>query len=140
MTQPKWFKPTSIFILIWMSLGVTMLVLDLLSTPEQIAAMPEPQRLMYEARPTWLMGVFGIATGMGLLGAIALVMKKASAVSLLSISLAAVVVQFGYTIVGMKAIEVLGAGNALGFPIFIFAMGAFSLWVAIKGRNSAWLS
>jgi hypothetical protein len=140
MTQPKWFKPASIFILIWMSLGVCMLVLDLMSTPEQIAALPEPQRLMYETRPTWLMGVFGIATGTGLIGAIALVMKKASAVTLLTISLVAVVAQFGYTIVGMKALEVVGPAHALGMPGFIFLMGAFSLWVAIKGRNEHWLS
>jgi hypothetical protein len=140
MSQPKWFKPASIFILIWMALGVTMFIMDLLTTPEQAAALPEAQRMLREARPTWLMGIFGVATGLGLLGAIALVMKKEIAVSLLSLSLAAVVVQFGYTIVGMDAIAAVGAGHALGVPGFIFLMGAFSLWVAIKGRNAQWLS
>lgn len=140
MSSPKWFKPASILILIWMLLGVTMLVMDLLTTPEQAAALPEAQRLLRDERPLWLMGVFGIATGVGLFGAIALVMKRAIAVTLLTISLVAVTAQFGYTIAGMKAIERVGAGHALGVPGFIFLMGAFSLWVAIKGRNDAWLS
>ncbi len=121
-------------------MGVAMLIMDLMTTPEQAAALPEAQQMLRAARPTWLMGVFGIATGIGLLGAIALVMKKQSAVTLLTISLAAVVVQFGYTIVGMDAIAIVGAGQAIGMPAVIFLIGAFSLWVAIKGRNEQWLS
>lgn len=123
-----------------MSLGVAMLVMDLMTTPEQAAALPEAQRMLRDARPTWLMGVFGIATGVGLLGAIALVMKKEISVTLLTISLVAVTAQFGYTIAGMKAIEVVGPAHALGVPGVIFLMGALSLWVAIKGRNEQWLS
>lgn len=140
MPPAKWFKPASIFILVWMALGVSMLIMDLLTTPEQAAALPEAQRLLREARPTWLMGVFGIATGVGLIGAVALVMKKEISVFLLMISLIAVTVQFGYTIVGMDAIAIVGAGHALGVPGVIFLMGAFSLWVAIRGRNEQWLS
>lgn len=141
MTPPaKWFKPSSIFILLWMVLGVAMFALDLMTTPEQAAALPEAQRLLRDERPLWLMIVFGVATGAGLLGAIALVLRKSAAVTLLTLSLAAVTLQFGYTIVGMQAIARVGAANALGVPGFIFCMGAFSLWVAIKGSNEAWLS
>ncbi len=139
MPPAKWFKPTAIVILVWMILGVVMLVLDLLTTPEQAAALPEVQRMLREERPLWLMIVFGIATGVGLLGAIALLLRKTAAVSLLTLSLAAVTLQFGYTIVGMRAIERLGAANALGVPIFIFLMGAFSLWASIKARHEGWL-
>jgi hypothetical protein len=96
--------------------------------------------MLREERPRWLMVVFGVATGAGLLGAITLWMRKAASVGLLTLSLAAVTLQFGYTIVGMKAIERVGAGHALGVPGFIFLMGAFSLWVAITARNADWLS
>lgn len=140
MTPPaKWFRPSSIFILLWMVLGVAMLAMDLMTTPEQAAALPEAQRLLRDERPLWLMIVFGVATVAGLLGAIALVLRKAAAVTLLTLSLAAVTLQFGYTIVGMKAIERVGAAHALGVPGFIFLMGAFSLWVAITGRNRGWV-
>lgn len=140
MPPAKWFKPASTVIVLWMLLGVVMLVLDLLTTPEQAAALPEAQRMLREERPMWLMVVFGVATGAGLLGAITLWMRKAASVGLLTLSLAAVTLQFGYTIVGMKAIERVGAGHALGVPGFIFLMGAFSLWVAITARNADWLS
>lgn len=140
MPPAKWFKPAAILILLWMSLGLSMLVLDLLTTPEQAAALPEAQRMLREERPMWLMLVFGVATGVGLLGAMALLMRKSAAVMLLTVSLAAVTLQFGYTLVGMRAIERVGAAHALGVPGFIFAMGALSLWVSIKARNEGWFS
>jgi len=140
MPQPKWFKPAAVVILLWMILGDAMLVMDLMTTPEQAAALPEAQRLLRDERPMWLMVVFGLATGLGLLGAIALLLRKQMSVALLTASLAAVTVQFGYTIVGMDAIARVGAGHALGVPSFIFLMGAFSLWVSIKARNEGWLS
>jgi uncharacterized membrane protein len=135
----KWFRPSSIFIVLWMVLGVAMFAMDLLTTPEQAAALPEAQRLLRDERPFWIMIVFGVATGAGLLGAIALLLRKAMAVTLLTLSLAAVTLQFGYTILAMEAIERIGAAQALGVPGFIFLMGAISLWVAIKGANETWL-
>jgi hypothetical protein len=140
MHPPKWFKPASVIILLWMALGVVMLTLDLMTTPEQAAALPEPQRLLREERPMWLMLDFGLATTLGLLGGVTLLARKAVAQPLLLLSLAFVTIQFGYTIFGMQAIARVGAAHALGVPGFIFAMGAFSLWVAIKARNSGWLT
>lgn len=139
MPIPKWFKPAAIVIVLWMVLGVSMLIVDLLTTPEQAAALPEAQRLLRDERPMWLMIVFGLATGLGLLGAIALLLRKSIAVMLLTASLAAVTLQFGYTLFGLRAIERVGAGHALGVPGFIFLMGALSLWVSIKARNEGWL-
>lgn len=138
-TPAKWFKPASIVIVLWMALGVVMLTLDLMTTAEQAAALPEAQRLLREERPMWLMIVFGLATTLGLLGAVALVARKAAAQTLLLLSLVFVTIQFGYTVFGMQAIARVGAGHALGVPGFIFAMGAFSLWVAIKARNDGWV-
>jgi hypothetical protein len=140
MPPAQWFKPTAIAILLWMVLGCAMLMMDLLTTPEQAATLPEAQRLMREERPMWLMFVFGIATVVGLLGAIALVLRRVAAVPSLMVSLAAVTLQFGYPIVGLEAIERVGAAQALGVPGFIFLMGAFSLWVSIKARNEGWLA
>lgn len=71
--------------------------------------------------------------------AILLLMIRGVAVPLLTASLAAVTVQFGYSLVGLNAIERLGAATALSFPVFIFGMGALSLWVAIKARKEGWL-
>lgn len=139
MPIPKWFKPAAIVIVLWMVLGVSMLIADLLTTPEQAAALPEAQRLLRDERPMWLIIVFGLATGLGLLGAIALLLRKSIAVMLLTASLAAVTLQFGYTLFGLRAIERVGAGHALGVPGFIFLMGALSLWVSIKARNEGWL-
>ncbi len=87
-----------------------------------------------------LMIVFGIATFGGLCGGVALVKRSRCALPFLTISLAAVTVQFGYTTLGMHALEALGPAQALGLPITVFVMGALSLWVGIRARNEGWLS
>lgn len=98
---PKWFKPVSFAITIWMALGLLMFFMDIMAPADQVAALPEAQRTLREARPLWLMIDFGIATFVGLMG---------------------------------------GVAHALGLPGFVFAMGAASLWVAIKAKNAGWLS
>ncbi|MBX3133317.1 MAG: hypothetical protein KF689_08035 [Gemmatimonadaceae bacterium] len=140
MTPAKWFRPTAIVLVVWMLVGIAALVADLLTTPEQIAAMPDGQRQLYEARPSWMLGVYAVATVSGLVGAILLARRHRASVAALALSLAAVTVQFGYTLWGLDAIGLLGPAMAIPFPMFIFLVGAFALWVAIKARNEGWLA
>lgn len=137
---PKWFKPVTFAITIWMALGLLMFFLDIMTPADQVAALPEAQRTLRETRPLWLMVDFGIATFVGLMGGVALVKRSHWALPMLLVSLVAVTIQFAYTTIGMKALELLGPAHALGVPGFIFAMGAASLWVAIKAKNAGWLS
>lgn len=140
MTPAKWFRPTSIVLVLWMLVGIAALIADLLTTPEQVAAMPDAQRQLYESRPDWLLGVYAVATVSGLLGAVLLARRHRASVAGLTLSLAAVTLQFGYTLWGLDAIGLLGPAMAIPFPLFIFLMGAFALWVSIKARNEGWLA
>jgi hypothetical protein len=140
MAPAKWFRPTTIVLVIWMLVGIAALIADVMTTPEQVAAMPDGQRQLYEARPDWLFGVYALATVSGLLGAILLARRHRASVSALTLSLAAVTLQFGYTLWGLDAISLLGPATAIPFPMFIFLMGAFALWVSIKARNEGWLA
>jgi hypothetical protein len=56
-----------------------------------------------------------------------------------AISLAAVVVQFGYTFLVMDAIKVLGVTRAVPFPIVIFAIGVFLVWYSGLAQRRSWL-
>lgn len=139
MNVPTWFRVAAVFVLLWMVLGVVSLGLDLMMDEAAVAALTEAQRTLYESRPMWLIAVYAVATLAGLLGAVFLLRRSARAVLHLTISLAAVTVQFGYTTWGLDALTLLGPASALTFPAVIFCLGALSLWLAIHARKQGWL-
>lgn len=136
---PRSYWIVSILALLWMLLGVMAWTMDLMTDEESLAGMSEAQRQLYAARPQWVFAVYAVAIFSGLLGAIGLLMRKRWSVVLLVVSLVAIVVQFGYTFLGMDAIRILGAGAALPFPLVIFGIGAVLLWFATRARRSGLL-
>lgn len=136
---PKSFTIAAAIIALWMTIGVLALGADLATTPEQAAQLTEAQRQLRDARPSWLMVVYGIATFGGLIGAIGLVMKRAWSIPMLLISFIAVMIQFGYITFGMDAVALLGLAAATAFPAFIVGMGGVSLWYATRAKANGWL-
>jgi hypothetical protein len=137
--RPTWYRVASWLAVLWMLTGVMAFVMDLMTDEAALAQMSAAQRELYEARPAWLLAMYAIAVGTGLVGAIGLVLRKTWAVALLWISLIAVVIQFAYTIFGMQAIERLGAAQVLPLPVFIFVAGVLVLWLAVTARGRGWL-
>ncbi len=136
---PTWYWVASWLAVLWMLSGTAAFVMDLMTDEAALAQMTAAQRELYEARPQWLVAVYALAIGSGLAGAIGLVLRKAWAVPALTVSLAAVVIQFGYMVFGLQAIERVGAAQALAFPVFIFVAGALVLALAMKARKPGWI-
>ncbi|HUQ09882.1 MAG TPA: hypothetical protein VM146_06155 [Steroidobacteraceae bacterium] len=136
---PRSYWVISILALAWMLLGVMAWTFDLMTDEKALAAMSEPQRQLYAARPGWLFGVYAVAIFSGLLGVIGLLIRKRWAITALALSLVAIIIQFGYTFLGMDAIGLLGPGEALPFPTIIFAIGAALLWFASRSRRSGYI-
>jgi hypothetical protein len=136
---PVWYWVVSGLALLWMLFGVVALVADFMTDEAALAQMSEAQQQLYAARPQWLFVVYAIAIFSGLAGAIGLLMGKAWAIPAFAISLAAVVIQFGYTFLVMDAIHVLGAAAALSFPIVIFVIGVALLWFAMRSQKAGWI-
>lgn len=136
---PTWFRVASWLALLWMLSGAAAFVMDLMTDEAMLAQMTPAQRELYEARPQWLFAIYALAIATGLAGAIGLLMRKAWAVPALAVSLVAVVIQFGFTIFGMRAIERVGASAALTLPIVIFIAGALVLWLAATAKKARWI-
>ena len=137
---PTWYWVVSGLALVWMLFGVMAWVMDLMTDEAALAQLSEAQRQLYAARPQWLFAVYGVAIFSGLVGAVGLLMRKSWASALFALSLAAVVVQFGYTFIAMHAVELLGAAAALPFPLAIFLIGVALLWFALHARRSGWIT
>jgi hypothetical protein len=136
---PTWYWVVSGLAVLWMLFGVLAWVMDLMTDEAGLAEMSEAQRQLYAARPQWLFVVYGVAIFSGLAGAIGLLLRKPWASMLFGVSLAALIVQFGYTFLAMHAVQVLGAAAAIPFPLVIFLIGIALLWFARRSRNLGWI-
>ncbi|MBK8058905.1 MAG: hypothetical protein IPK33_14005 [Gemmatimonadetes bacterium] len=72
MTRPKWFMPVAIVALLWNLMGCAAYLMDVMLTPEAIAAMSPDQRALYAARPIWAVALHAIAVWGGALGCVGL--------------------------------------------------------------------
>lgn len=136
---PRWYWIAAGLILAWMLVGVAAWLADLMMDEAAFAELSDAQRSLYERRPGWLFRVYGVAVIAGLAGALGLLLRRDWAVLALGLSLAAVVIQMGYTFTAMDAIGALGAAAALPFPLLILGIGAASLWLSLHARRRDWL-
>ena len=135
---PTWFWVVAALAAIWNLIGVGAYLADVTMSEDAVAAMPDAQRALHEAMPSWVVGTYAIAVFSGLGAALALLLRRRIATALFALSFAAVVVQMGYIFVGMNAAATLGAGAA-AMPITIILVGALLLWFSLAAGNRAWL-
>lgn len=136
---PTWYRVVAVLAVVWMLIGVLAWIADLRMDPAALAQLSDAQQQLYAARPGWVFAVYAVAIFSGLAGAVGLLLRRRWATPALAVSLAAVVAQFGYTIFGMRAVELLGAGTALPFPLTIVAIGALLLWFSVRASRRGWL-
>ncbi|MCB0718672.1 MAG: hypothetical protein KDD65_09500 [Bacteroidetes bacterium] len=136
---PTWFKVAAGAAVLWTVAGIAAFFMDITMSDEALAALPDAQRALYAERPAWVVGVYGLAVFAGLAGAILLFRRKRLSQTLLAISLAAVIVQMGFVLFGMKAIETMGPSVAV-FPSIVVLLGAAMLWLSSFGVRQNWLN
>ncbi len=129
----------AVFALVWNLIGVAMWYLQVSMTPEQLAAMPETQRQVYEGTPGWINIVFAVAVLGGVLGALGLLMKKRWAGTMFLLSLIALLVQMIGAYVVTPAWAAYGPVG-LVMPVVLLLIALFLLWYANKAKARGWLS
>ena len=135
---PMWFWVVSGVALLWEAMGCYAYVTQVTMSAEQLAALPEGQRQLWESMPAWVTGAYAIAVWGGLLGAIALVMRRSWAQPLFIVSLIAVLVQFGWSFLIAKAAERVGA-SAYPLPVAIIVIGIGLVWFSSLAAKRGWL-
>ena len=138
--RPAWFPVVASLLLLWNLFGIAMFFLQYTMTPDALARLPEEQRLLFEAMPAWLWVVYAVAVLSGAIGALMLLLRKRAAVPLFWGSLIAVLVQFGYTLLPGRAVEVLGPAQALPMPLTIIAVAALQVWLARRALARGWIA
>lgn len=99
--------------LLWNLIGLSAFVMQLLMTPEQVAALSPGDRAVHEATPSWLMVAFGLAVVAGVLGSVGLLLRRRWAVPCFAVSLAALVVQVAGAYLVTPLWQASGIGGAI---------------------------
>ena len=132
MTQPpKWYLPVTIIALLWNLMGCAAYVMDMMMSPAAIAALPEAQRAMYEARPAWAVAAYATAVWAGAAGSLGLVLRKTWAMPLLLASLVALVIQ-DIGLFGMSGASADATAVVLQAMVMLIAIG-----LVLLGRKAA---
>ena len=131
---PGWYWAVSGLGLVWNLLGVAAFVVQMTS---DLTTLPEPERLFYESRPAWATAAFGVAVASGVLGCLALLLRKSWAAPMLILCLAGIVVQVFHSIALTNGIEVFGP-QGLILPVAIFAVAAALTVVARMADRRGW--
>jgi hypothetical protein len=105
---PTWFWVVAGLVLVWEAMGCYAYITQVSMTAEQLAALPEGQRQLFNTMPDWVTAAYGIATWGGLLAAILLLMRKRWATAMFAVSLVALLVQFGWSFLIADAGTVVG--------------------------------
>ena len=136
-TRTFWI--VGIIALTWNIIGVITYLMTVTIGPDALADMPEAERALYTNIPTWVTSAYAIAVFSGLLGCVFLLMRKAWALPVFIISLAAILVQMAYTLFVSEVISVQGIG-AIGLPIFVILVAAYLVWHTHSARQKGLVS
>lgn len=136
---PGWFKVVAGIALVWNLLGVMAYLQQSFMSPEALAALPEAQRALLEATPSWAHAAFAISVHGGALGCLALLLRKNLAFPLLVLSLLAVIVQMIYSFFISNSFEVFGPGGMI-MPVMVIVIAIYLVFLAKKAKENGWIS
>ena len=142
-TKPnKSFLIIGILALLWNIMGLFQFIMAAFMQDTMLETYGEtytPQQMeLFLNTPSWYYVVFGICTLTGVLGSIAVLLKKKIAVPLFLVSLVTVLVVQGYWMLGTLAIALLGT-EAIIMPMLVIVTSIFLYFYCKGARQNNWL-
>ncbi len=136
--RPMWFRWVAVLALLWNLFGLYSFYYHVSASPAAIAAWPEAQQRIAAATPSWIFVPFVIATLGGTLGSLGLLLGKRWAVTVLLLSLLAIVIQFGAHYLLTPVWALTGVGGAV-LPLCIALVGLLLWRLARKAAARGWV-
>ncbi len=138
MNKPAiWFWIISVLALLWNGAGVMAYLGRAFITDEMIAALPEEQQAEFLIEyPAWYTAAFALAVFCGVLGCVALLIRKKWAHTLFIISALGAIVQHTYIFINIE----MTAAVAYVMPILVIVVCLFLIWFAKNAITKSWIS
>jgi hypothetical protein len=135
---PIWYWIIAIIALIWNAMGVMQYLGQAYNTESFKAQYTSEQLEIMANTPAWATAAFAIAVFGGLLGSVALLLRKKWAYSLFLISLLGIIVQMIHNLFIVKSIEIYGPAAAI-MSGMIIVFGILLLWLSKKSIAKGWI-
>ena len=132
---PKWFWWVSGFGLVWNLIGVAAFVGQMTM---DLGTLPDAERIFFEERPFWATAGFGIAVASGVLGCVAMLLRKSWAVPMLLLCIGGITVQIFHSLALTNSIEIFGVGGLVQ-PIAVFLIAVLLTWFARVSEREGWV-
>lgn len=136
---PWWYRVLVLLLILWGAMGSYACYTQLTAGADAMGAASDYDRALFARLPGWYRLDYAIATGTMLLGGLALLLRSRHAVALLTVSLVAVMIQFGWMFAMTDILAVKGP-YVLYFPLLILAIGALALHLAHLARRRGWIA
>jgi len=138
MNQEVTAKPEGIFY--WIALvglvlnifGARAYYAQITLTPQELAAMPDELRAIFENEPTWALAAYAIGVFGGAIGCVLLLLRRKWAMPVLIASVAGVIARFFYAYVQPHGPAVVTSIT----PVFV---SGFFVWYANYATQKGWL-
>lgn len=127
LAVPLWYWVIAALALLWNLLGCAFFGMEMFAQEAVMASMAEDQKEWARTIPGWIYFVYGLAVTTGVLGSLGLFLRKNWSVALFAISLAAVLVQMGYTMIIGGGLQVMGP-SGLVMPLVVIVFSGALLW------------
>lgn len=137
---PVRFWIITVLLILWEAAGCYACVMQIRLGAAAMGPVDDWSLSYYAALPAWYNWVYAAATFGALLGGLALLLRSRLAGLLFRISFVAIVVMFGYAFVATDLIAHKGLLQVSPFPLFIAAVGVFSIWFARLSTRNGWAS
>jgi hypothetical protein len=146
MSDPASFAPpgrglriVAVLALLWNLFGVASYLMSVTTGPEAVQALPEAERVLYQDIPAWVTASFAVAVFAGLAGSGLLLARRALALPLFALSLAAVGLQTGHAFLMTPMLEIQDPPAAV-LPGLIIVTALALLAFARRAQRRGWLA
>ena len=133
-----WFWIVSIVALVWNAMGVMQYIGQAYNTESFQSQYTQEQLEIISNTPAWATAAFAVAVFGGLLGSIALLLRKRWAYSLFLISLIGVVVQMIHNLFVVNSVDIYGPA-AMVMTAMIIVIALFLLWFSKRSIAKGWI-
>lgn len=97
------------------------------------------EQALHHDIPAWATAAFVISVFGGILGCLALLIRKKWATPLFIISFIGILVHLYYNLFASGAIEVYGLGGMI-VPVMVLVIAVFFIWYSKKSTANGWIS
>lgn len=126
--------------LIWNGMGANYYLQSAFKTEASTAGLNQEQIDLMNSMPSWYTALFAIAVFSGVIGALAMLMKKKVSVPLFMVSFICALINQVYWLFGTNAVEVFSDQMPYLMPTLVIIIGAFLIWYSKRQKAKHVLS